>query len=254
MQQSISWAGAGACVPLPVDRIVDSTESVVENALGSWNRIRPRRNASSQPQPSSHVLTDAMRERYLRELGWQARATLRAAIDTAARISDLRDRSPVLVPEGHVPFLEEIFRSVHSTLTHASCISKLLWPILPSTRRGGESKAEWHARRSFMEARGAFLREAARVDSKSVFRERAVRNHLEHFDERIDERILSGGTQWILDNIGPLGSTRYDRKNLFRWLDQYTGEFVVAGDSICLRDIMVEAQAILSALPHPFRG
>ena len=66
------------------------------------------------------------------------------------------------------------FRDVHSMLTHAGVISRLLWPA----GRQQETRQQ----------RAAELRELLGLpSSKHLLCDRALRDALEHFDERLDE-------------------------------------------------------------------
>jgi hypothetical protein len=129
----------------------------------------------------------------------------------------------------------------------------MLWPILPFQKRKTESKEEFAERRGFMDERGRELRDALSVEESSVLRERAVRDHLEHFDERLDERARSGRSGWILNNIGPLSSMGFAKRDLLRWFDQSSGEFIMQGDSVLIPRLAAELQRILDTLPERHR-
>lgn len=105
----------------------------------------------------------------------------------------------------------EIFRTVHSILTHTSNISKLLWPPGPRRRRG-ESPPDYQARRSATIARGHALRSALGIpDEGHLLKDRQLRDHLEHFDERLDDWAATkaqGGYIYMQDTIGPIEALR----------------------------------------------
>src|SRR5581483_2573832 len=70
---------------------------------------------------------------------------------------------------GHVV---EVFRQLHYLLLHTSNVSKILWPGAP-----GESRAA---------QRGAELRKLMALPDEHPLAQRTLRNHLEHYDERLD--------------------------------------------------------------------
>jgi hypothetical protein len=86
------------------------------------------------------------------------------------------------------PHRDSLFRNLHSFLTHASNVSRLLWPGRPRQRKA-ESSIEYRQRLSTHPrvARGRFLRETLGVMEDHPLRSRALRDHLEHFDERLDQ-------------------------------------------------------------------
>jgi hypothetical protein len=86
-----------------------------------------------------------------------------------------------------------------------------------------------------------------------VLKARVVRDHLEHFDERLDERARARRSGWILNNIGPLGGMPFQRSDLLRWFDQSTGEFIMQGDSVLIPQLTAELQRILGILPKQHR-
>lgn len=188
---------------------------------------------------------------YLDEIGFQARCAFRASQSLSRALYNLDHAPPK--PGVHVPLLEEVFRALHSVLTHASCISKLLWPVPPKAKGGSESKLEAARRRQFALDRGAELRTLLRISESSVLKSRVVRDHLEHFDERLDRRILEEKESWIINNIGALEAVDFDRRSLLRWLDPHTGELFIQGDSVVLPVLLSEIDLLFQVLPEESR-
>jgi hypothetical protein len=89
---------------------------------------------------------------------------------------DLLDQNKAMV-------FDEFFLAVQGLLGSAANISKIFWPI------GGKSAEDNKARRRL--ERGHRLRKELAVPDDSPLRARAVRNHFEHMDERLDEYALS---------------------------------------------------------------
>lgn len=127
----------------------------------------------------------------------------------------------------------EVFRSIHSLLTHASNVSRLLWPSRPK-----DSKAE----------RGRILRKALGIpDDDYPLKSRRLRDHLEHFDERLDEwQETSAGRTFVQDNIGPWGSVAgVDELDVMRWYDQVARRLIFRGESIDIQELVTTIDALL---------
>ena len=89
----------------------------------------------------------------------------------------------------------EVFRALHSFLTHCANISRLLFP--------GQRKNHNAQRRATM------LCDALDVNEDSPIADRSLRNHLEHYDERLDRWARSASrsatASFAADNIRPKG-------------------------------------------------
>src|SRR5690606_17208122 len=83
-------------------------------------------------------------------------------------------------------FHAEVFRQTHSFLTHASNVSRLFWPPKPRKRKA-ESPESFETRCAFTTERGKTLLELFELDDKSPLKSRVLRDHLEHYDERLDD-------------------------------------------------------------------
>ena len=87
------------------------------------------------------------------------------------------------------------------------------------------------------------LRDSLKTDDQSIFATRAVvRNHNEHFDERIDKWGQQSKNKNFLDlNIGPWkGLVGVEEMDIFRWYDPATGEASFWGDKFNLRELVAE--------------
>lgn len=132
----------------------------------------------------------------------------------------------------------ELFRSVHSLLTHTSNVSKIFWPIKSKGR-------EWQARK----ARGELLRERVPVIvNLETLKDREVRNHLEHFDERLDEWRNRGVGFYAQDNIGPIAALGVDEKCVMRHYDNETNCFVFRGHSFDIQAVINDFETLYSEL------
>ena len=192
-----------------------------------------------------------IRERYLNEVATQCRYAIDAGTTAAAVTRNLLE-----APKGGGDELAsgrraEIFRSIHSLLTHASNVSRLLWPA-PPRQKQGEGSAEYNARRSAMLNRGSELRTVLQLAANGhVLHKRTLRDHLDHFDERLDAWAANGRHQFANDNIGPVGAIKgFDPVNNFRWFDP-VGQFWFRGEMYdlgammdALRDVEARAAAL----------
>jgi hypothetical protein len=100
----------------------------------------------------------------------------------------------------------EVFRGLHSFLAHTSNMSRLLWPPVPG-RRKQESEAHFQARLAKFPrvSRANELRLLLGLGpDEHPLRSRQLRDHLEHFDERLDEwAATSSDHDFVLEHIGP---------------------------------------------------
>lgn len=109
-------------------------------------------------------MTPEIERAYLREIQIQAQYVRRAK----QRATEVYDKDSDSV---------EFFREMTALLLHAGSLSRILWP--PMT-----GKKEVRLR---TKSRGAHLRRVLGVGDDSPLNDRTLRNHFEHFDERLDE-------------------------------------------------------------------
>lgn len=88
-----------------------------------------------------------------------------------------------------IELMDRLWYSVQALLVAAGNISKLLWPS-----------------KKLQAERGAKLRATLSVDENSILKPRTLRNHFEHFDERLEQWATSSKHGHFLDsNVGPSG-------------------------------------------------
>src|SRR3954468_20391091 len=81
----------------------------------------------------------------------------------------------------------EVWSAIQSILIAAANVSKILWPA-----------------RSQSAARGAMLRALLNIDANNTLADRKLRNHFEHYDERIEDWISDQRSAVYIDQIiGP---------------------------------------------------
>lgn len=132
---------------------------------------------------------------------------------------------------------EEVYFALHSLLAAAGNISKLLWP----REGGGTGKAAEQRRR-----RGVAVRHLLRATSESVLRSRELRNHIEHYDERLDAFVASG----VQNRLDRVVTTKEKIKALGlattpdRLFNPKTGVFSYREDDVDVWAVQQEAERI----------
>jgi hypothetical protein len=137
---------------------------------------------------------------------------------------------------------QEIFRTIHSFLTHTGNMSRLLWPGKPGP--GPERKARKHR----MDSRALHLRHALGLpDQGHPLESREVRNYLEHFDEDLDTWAAdnSGRGLVALDNLGPLGMIQGHGIKYIRCFDTKTQALLFLNKTVNLGDLNEALKNIL---------
>jgi len=103
------------------------------------------------------------------------------------------------------------------------------------------------------------LRDSLGIAEPSPLRDPDIRNHFEHYDERLDEwwRTSPRHNHMDMSVASPLSSVRgLDAQDMFRVIDPVTMEVVFWGQTFALRPIVYEAERILpiaaaeAAKPH----
>ncbi|WP_313927525.1 hypothetical protein [Pseudoxanthomonas sp.] len=99
------------------------------------------------------------------------------------------------------PSERDLFRPATELICQAAMISKLLWPP-------GNKNASSMAR---ARARGEHLRKIIGVDDTHPVRSRTLRDHFEHYDERLDSWAESSRNHNIIKRfVGPRGAIAGD--------------------------------------------
>lgn len=201
---------------------------------------------------------------FLRELRTQALMSINAvnALRAISRKIQAVDRADSAAKE---IMHAEHFRTIHSFLTHLSNTSRLIWP--PSFFKKdcycGKPKAEGRTcGHCLARDRAATIQQALEVVGvEHALKDRSLRDHLEHFDERLDAwQSTSERRNYVQDYIGPKGGILgLDESDMMRQFDPGSGDFTFRGESFSLielekgaADIVNRSEAALTRLGEHF--
>ena len=148
------------------------------------------------------------RHLFLGEIEYQSQFAAKAA----ERLVTCDQRDPI-----------EIWSAVQSILIASANVSKILWP----------------SREQFA-PRGAMLRALLDIDDSNALSDRTLRNHFEHYDERIDDWISSTHSSVYVDQIigPPPGFLRQFPQNAQRGYDPSTQTVTFRGESLNLASML----------------
>jgi len=125
----------------------------------------------------------------------------------------------------------EFFREAADFLQHTSAASKLLWPPGNSNKARGERAKN----------RGKHLRASLGVDGEHALRSRRLRDHLEHYDERIDDWAETSPNKNIVDNMigqrSAIGGNAIKDTDIMRLYDPSAKKFIFRGESFDVQDL-----------------
>jgi hypothetical protein len=135
----------------------------------------------------------------------------------------------------------EAFRAIHSFLTHAGCVSRLLWP-------GPEKRAQ---------SRAAVLRGLVGVSpaDAAVLGQRDLRNHLEHYAERLDRWAASAPSRsYIHDVIAPYTPPAWAvERDIMRWYDPATQVYRFQGEIFDVAELHAALKRVLAGAREALR-
>ncbi|MBH3464459.1 hypothetical protein I5Q49_06315 [Pseudomonas carnis] len=148
---------------------------------------------------------------------------------------------------------KEYFRSVHSFLTHLSNMSRLLWPPALSPKQNcfcGKPKANGMECSTCVarERSSQILNALGLQGADHIIKNRTLRDHLEHFDERIDHWMkTSKNRNFVQDIIGPKGGIMgLDESDMMRQYDPATGTFRFRGETFSLVELFAGLNDLLA--------
>jgi hypothetical protein len=195
---------------------------------------------------------------YLKELGIQARATLRA-IELAREAYAEHERRLATSrssgrPHDLVEPRERTIQALHSALAHAGMAARLLWPDPTRWHEAPpDESADAHAQRvAFAEERGRQLRELIGADDLGAFRATLVTEHLDHCDLRLDRYVESGKVSHALDSVSTDVHAGVDLASKYRVVDPTTWTVRFSDDRLALAELADAATRLLERLPRQY--
>lgn len=172
---------------------------------------------------------------YVKELFNQCQSAFFAADDFNAALTSEQNR-PASVTVGRA------FTAIQGLLSAAAMVSKMLWPNPPSVGTDGKPlDEEQQALRQWATERGRVLRQPLGIKAMPILERRAVRNSLEHFDDRLDKWLMEGSRCVIDRNIGPRDSLVVvdgETPRHLRLIDPTRGTVSVLADEIVINDLV----------------
>lgn len=133
--------------------------------------------------------------------------------------------------------IEKFFRNLTEFLSSAANVSRVFWC------EGGISGRE----KKLARVRASILRELIGLDDQHPLSKREWRNHLAHYESRIDDwMVRSANMNVARRNIGPVGRTivGLDDHEIFEQYDPNTDTFYFRGAKYDLRQIQNDINEI----------
>lgn len=125
------------------------------------------------------------------------------------------------------------FAAAQAFLVHAAMVSKLFWPSDQTARA---------------KTRGRELRAVFGLGEDHPLSKRTLRNHLEHYDDRVDDWVeRSRNRHIVIDMIGPptaIGGSAIDPEDLMRVFDPSTGVFWFRGEKFDIKEMASALQSL----------
>jgi hypothetical protein len=170
-----------------------------------------------------------------------------------------------LAPDENVRLTHTFWYSVDSFLMATGNISKTFWPtkppMPPKEERHDGWEEDWEKGWERNKLRGEELRKILAIDDESPFRKdnRTLRDHFEHFDERLDKWFFQfGGRSLLIDSsIAPhyaieLIQYIFAPSHVFRTFDPNSWVLYCLGDTLDFKKMVVEVERLQASLhAHP---
>lgn len=125
----------------------------------------------------------------------------------------------------------DLFVPVRALIHHAAAVSRIFWPP------GGKDKLA----RQRSQRRGDALRRALNIKSPHPVQSRSLRDHFEHFDERLDEWAEKSKNRNIVDRlVGPcsaIGGDAISDTDIINHYDPATNTYYFRGESFNIQTL-----------------
>lgn len=127
---------------------------------------------------------------------------------------------------------EALFFHLHAFLVHVAAVSRLFWP-------GSSRRSDTGVR---AKARGEDLRRRLKLKEQHPVASRDLRNHLEHYDERVDSWVQESTHHNLsTDSVGPISvfsGPTMSARDVLRHYDRDARAFVFRGEEFPLQPIV----------------
>jgi hypothetical protein len=197
--------------------------------LGRYSEGASPRIASEYGVTPRHPLPALMdphvRDAYLFEAVKQCRFGLNAHIALQQVLERLATGRQSLDFDTRNTLHNEVFRSLHSLLAHAGVVSRLLWTTPPKQHKNESVRAyDTRVARHRPSTRATLLRRAAGLPDEHALKSREIRDHLEHFDERLDRWAATSVSKNLVQDLigGPNTMKGIADEDMMRWYDPTT--------------------------------
>lgn len=137
------------------------------------------------------------------------------------------------------------FDHAEAVISDTAMVAQLLWP---DARPGpGESGEEFKRRKAYARERGSALRQIIGISGDSPLRSKALRNSIEHFDERLDKVTMDPPRLIMRNNIGPIdmidGIEGAEAMHLHHFNPE-DGRYTILGDSVSIPEVIQALQSL----------
>lgn len=171
---------------------------------------------------------------YIESMLHSTQAALRAAEEVRGALNAGSKCAPSS-PEWH-EYAFTIINGVQALIAHVAAVSRYFWPA---------RNKEPHL------SRAARLKTSLGVTESSPLRNRDLRNHLEHLDERLDEFCIRLTAGVILPTyVGPQGREVEAPTYLFCAYYTDVGIFEIFGQRFKVQEVLDEIRAVHDRLMH----
>ena len=133
-------------------------------------------------------------------------------------------------PDNHFHFIYP----AQNIVSNVAAISRFLWP-------SKSKKSSYPAHKG----RGELLQSVLRLDHDSYLKNRSVRNHIEHFDEILDNFLSKNPTGTFFPTyVGSGNVIQRSHEHVFRAYYTDMGVFSILGQDIVLKPLLEEVRLI----------
>jgi hypothetical protein len=135
--------------------------------------------------------------------------------------------------------IADFFRQAAALLQHAGLASKLLWP--PGSPIGFKNKRA--------KSRSRHLRGTLGIEDSHPLKNRSLRDHFEHYDERLDDWLVNSPNHIFVNNvIGPrtiIGGNVVKDQDIIKLFNPATKELVFRGEPYNVQELVDAVSDVL---------